>query len=504
MALTLEEFLDLPSVQDARPLVLQAPADPQAPVRWVHSSEIYEIGPLLSGGDLLLTTGLGLAGADAGARRHWVRELAARGVAAVGLELGRSLTQVPPEVEDEARRSGLPLLVLQEVVPFIRICEEANTAILDAEGRRLRHVDGLLAEVHAALAAGGGTSALVECAARVLSVPVALVTGADQVVAAAGVDGQRRTERLLRHPVARAPVRVWDVEWGAVLLGGPAAGTRTLDMAATRLAAAAAVVLGRSGSGGPSDVVAPFLADLLAGAVPGLRELVVRAGLAGFQPPRDALVAGLAASSPDPDAVAGGWRTAASRAGVELVAHPVRGEVLGLVALPGAAGRAEAERRTGDIVGRRGAVVAVGPFGALTAVAHSLRDAHSALGTAALLGVGVALHRDLALSMVLERLADDDLRQLVDDALGPLLAWDRRHGSDLVRTLAVHLRNGCRPSRTASALHLRRQSLYQRLERIETLLGRPVDEPAGYEHLVTVTCAHQLVAARAGQGRTGP
>ncbi|WP_277032150.1 PucR family transcriptional regulator ligand-binding domain-containing protein [Actinacidiphila oryziradicis] len=63
-----------------------------------HSSEIYEIGPLLSGGELLLTTGLGLAGADPGARRHWVREPAARDVAGVAFEIGRSLPDVPAEV----------------------------------------------------------------------------------------------------------------------------------------------------------------------------------------------------------------------------------------------------------------------------------------------------------------------------------------------------------------------------------------------------------------------
>ncbi|TKA13077.1 hypothetical protein FCI23_03585 [Actinacidiphila oryziradicis] len=80
------------------PKCSRASTSPDRPVRWVHSSEIYEIGPLLSGGELLLTTGLGLAGADPGARRHWVRQLAARDVAGVAFEIGRSLPDVPAEV----------------------------------------------------------------------------------------------------------------------------------------------------------------------------------------------------------------------------------------------------------------------------------------------------------------------------------------------------------------------------------------------------------------------
>src|SRR5581483_8296951 len=111
-------------------------------VRWVHSSEIYEIGPLLSGGELLLTTGLGLAGADAGARRHYVRELAERGIAGVAVEIGRSLPDVPYEILDESRRLDLPLVVLRRVVPFIRISEAANTAIVTQGLREREHGRG--------------------------------------------------------------------------------------------------------------------------------------------------------------------------------------------------------------------------------------------------------------------------------------------------------------------------------------------------------------------------
>jgi purine catabolism regulator len=40
------------------------------------------------------------------------------------------------------------------------------------------------------------------------------------------------------------------------------------------------------------------------------------------------------------------------------------------------------------------------------------------------------------------------------------------------------LANGRRKSETARQLQLQRQSLYQRLQRIRTLLGRDIDEPA--------------------------
>ena len=120
MTVLLSELLDLEVVRDAKPEVLVAHDQLDRPVRWVHSSEIFEIGPLLAGGELLLTTGLGLAGVDAGARRHYLRELASRGVAALAVELGRTFRDVPAELVEEAQTHGFPLIALHSVVPFLR------------------------------------------------------------------------------------------------------------------------------------------------------------------------------------------------------------------------------------------------------------------------------------------------------------------------------------------------------------------------------------------------
>ncbi|RFU23476.1 PucR family transcriptional regulator [Geodermatophilus marinus] len=501
MALSLEEFLALAAVRDADPGVAVAPEAPGTAVRWVHSSEIYEIGPLLSAGDLLLTTGLGLAGVDAGARRHWVRELAGRGVAAACLELGRSLPQLPEEVSDEARRARLPLYVLRRVVPFIRICEEANGAILHADARRLRVVDAVVDEVHDALAAGGGTPALVSCVAAATGGPVALVTRSGQVVAAAGARDQRATDRLLRRPAASAVVRPWDVDWGAVLLGaGPGTDDALLDLLAARVAKLAAVAVARAGTGSPGDPAAALLTDLLADTVPGTRELLLRAGLGDFHPPPAARVVGLAASAPDPRHVLAGWARTAHGCGLELLADRVRGEALGLVAVPAAPDRSDPAGWLAGRLPEEGAVTTVGPAVPLAEAGHSLRQAHAALPTATLLGRGTVLTRELTLAQLLGRLDDRALGRLVDDALAPLVAWDAATGSDLVRTLAVHLRHGGNRTRTAAALHVQRQSLHQRLRRIATVLGRPVDDPASHDDLVVATTAALLLHARDRQG----
>ncbi len=233
MALTLREILTFDVLEDAGAEVLTCSDSLERPVRWVHSSEIYEIGPLLSGGELLLTTGLGLAGADAGACRHYVRELAERGVAGVAVEVGRSLPDVPYAIVDESRRRDLPLVALRRVVPFIRITEAANTAIVmrtlaeqptgptaDREGRGA----ALLAELEEDTALGQAQVAA-RCGAigfrpdrshRLLG---AAAHGADPALAGAVLD---RAARGLGGPLLRA------ARSGTVmaLLAVPAAGRR--------------------------------------------------------------------------------------------------------------------------------------------------------------------------------------------------------------------------------------------------------------------------------------
>ncbi|WP_205857365.1 PucR family transcriptional regulator ligand-binding domain-containing protein, partial [Phytoactinopolyspora endophytica] len=218
MSLMLREILDLPEIRAAAPALTTAPAGVNRDVTWAHSSEIFEIGPLLSGGELLLTTGLGLSGADAGARRYWIRDLAERGVAAVAIETGRSFTTVPDELIDEADRCELPLVRLDRVVPFEHICRAVNTVLLDRESVAMRLVDQLSDQLLAALA-GGGLDAIARTAAAQTGRSVAVSTSSGRLVAAGGVSSAKALHRIAAEAVVRAPVLVDGRPWGEVLVG---------------------------------------------------------------------------------------------------------------------------------------------------------------------------------------------------------------------------------------------------------------------------------------------
>ncbi|MGI8335277.1 PucR family transcriptional regulator [Actinomadura scrupuli] len=503
MPLRLRDVLSLEALRDASPEVLAGERSLDRVVRWVHSSEIFEIGPLLTGGELLLTTGLGLAGTDAGARRHYLRELASRGVAGVALELGRTFPEVPRELVDEARRQELPFILLRSVVPFIRIAEAANTLIVDRSGQRLRLGDSISRALNEALIAGAGVPGVLATAAESLGTPLVLVAENGALVAAHGVTGDRQAWQVAGEAAAEAPVTLHGSVWGRLVAGsGSALPAEDLADALDRTAVALALGMLRTGSppSARDRQASALLTDLIEDNVAGRAEGTVRAALAGFQPGADHQLVGVAADAVEVSAAL----AVLDRAAVILHTQALRGRVsrlvLGVLTVPrgvvdaaGAAHQAvdEALRRLGASHVR----VAIGHSATeLGDLGGSLRDARAVLGLRPAARLSTA--RSLALDLELTRSGDTGhLDQLVRRTIAPLVAWDAAHRSDLVRTLEVFLLHGSSATRAAGALHLGRQSFYQRLQRIETLLGYSVTDPDVHASLLMAATAHRLRTA---------
>lgn len=82
-------------------------------------------------------------------------------------------------------------------------------------------------------------------------------------------------------------------------------------------------------------------------------------------------------------------------------------------------------------------------------------------------------YENLAIYRIIDQLNDkEELKEMIHDYVGPLLIYDREKGTELVKTLQVYLKNLGAKNETADELHIVRQTLYHRLNRIEALLGK--------------------------------
>ncbi|WP_410869773.1 PucR family transcriptional regulator [Nocardia sp. A7] len=498
----------------ADPLVLSGRSSLDRAVRWVHSSEIFEISPLLSGGELLLTTGLGLAGVDAGTRRHYLREIADRAVAGVAIELGRTFDTVPPDMVAEASRAGLPLIALRNVVPFIDLCRAANTEIVSREVGMLRVVDGLTRELLSELGLGHGPARMLSKVGAVTGCPVVLVAGSGALVAAHGADDDRSAWAAVESGSSTAKIMVRESFWGTLTAGpGSPLDPTTLGEVLERAAAALGPALAQSGAptGRPGRAATRLLADLLADKQ--IRPADLRARLAAVGATAGMRLVPVAIDAPD------------ARIGMRLLDGAVRdlgrpgvlGEVHATVyglltpdpaATDPVADIAEILRKVSATNSIDGVTLVVGDPAESTAASLSaaLRGTEPALRLAVRHrrdhsgGSGtVSTRRELAGDLIVEALPAADRARLVDTTLAPLIAWDTAHHSALTHTLEVFLRHGGSATRCAAALHIGRQSLYQRLDRIKSLLGFDPAAPELTATLLLALGAHRVHSSGTGE-----
>ncbi|NUL05446.1 PucR family transcriptional regulator [Streptomyces lunaelactis] len=486
--ITVQRALELPGLRAGLPEVVAGAERLNRTVRWVHAGEVPNIASLLKGGELLLTTGLGL-GTRPAEQRAFVRQLADRGIAALVVELGPRFSRLPATIVDTARAAGLPLVQLHREVPFVSVTEEVHTEIVNGHYALLRQAEEVHRRCTEVLLDGGGVPQVLRILADFTANPVFLETADGQLLFAAGSEsGQAGAD----------PLQVWDgmrgqraaresLPVGAVLVDVPGGGQGAASvrarlvllavaspllpvhrMAAERAAGLLAVVLMQArqeeelAARGRGD----FLTDLAEGRITA-EDAPAQARVLGFKPgegPLLPVVMRLAAElSPS-----GNWALLAravleelSSVGVPVLlgVRPVEGRVPLLLGL-----RSESER-----------TAVADRVAASAGLRHAAETATAAQGLSELPWYDA---RRLDTDLLLWRLRDHpDLAAFVDRAIGPLRDHDRTSRPALLPTLETYLTHAGRKAETARELHLNRQTLYNRLARISELLGTDLDDP---------------------------
>ncbi|NBE84857.1 PucR family transcriptional regulator [Micromonospora sp. NEAU-HG-1] len=180
---TVREVLALDPVRHGTPRLVAGESGLDRPVRWVHVAEVPDIATLLRGGELVLTTGIGLPADDAGLR-VFIGALADVGVSGLVVELGRRyVSGVPRVMAAAAERRGLPLVELRRATPFVRVTEAVHALIVDAQLTELRATEEIHQRFTELSVEGAGPAEVVRQAAELSGCPVVLENLSRQVLA---------------------------------------------------------------------------------------------------------------------------------------------------------------------------------------------------------------------------------------------------------------------------------------------------------------------------------
>ncbi len=501
-----------------------------APVRWVHITELTDPTPWLSGGELLLTTGLQLS--TARRQRDFARLLAEHHLAGLGFGTGFGHDAVPEPLLESARSDGLPVFEVPYEMPFIALTEKAFARLVNEHYEVLQRGIAIHKRLERLVLEERGLEEVVRALSTTIGGTVTVLDSRGETLAA----------RSFRRPLDKEAVREVreDVRARATSLAidrnghgaevAPAhpsiAGRSLVLPVSTRgHGAPQAWLLAARDAGGLGDferlilqqavtVVAlelmrqramrdterrlagDVLAEALAG---GLAERDVALRLRPFGIGATAAV--LAFAPPDPAALAADLEACLRESAVgALVA--VRGALLcavvdapeGLDPIELATAAREA-LASSQVPQPRAAVSRAAPVGALRRSFHEARCALEAAAIANGDGPAVASHRDLGAFRLLLSLQDDEALGLYcDSVLGPLADGGGAYGDELVRSLEAFIEHNGQWERAARELYCHRHTLRYRIRRVEELTGRDLGSARDRIEFWLALRARELVA----------
>lgn len=109
-------------------------------VLWTHILEIKDFDTLINGGELILTTGVGLQ-LERETQIAYLQNLIRNGAAALCIEIGDYFDYVPVELVAMANAHDFPIIIFEEVLRFIDITQDLHTYIINQHQQALTQLD---------------------------------------------------------------------------------------------------------------------------------------------------------------------------------------------------------------------------------------------------------------------------------------------------------------------------------------------------------------------------
>jgi PucR family transcriptional regulator, purine catabolism regulatory protein len=481
------------------------------PVTRVNVMEVPDVLPYVRDGELLVTTGYAVRD-DPARLASLVRELHQRGVAALGIKLGRYVDELPPAVAAVADELGFPVVRLADTTGYDELLAGVLTAVLDHQAERLRRSQ----EVHRALLQvvlqGGGLPEVASALAGILDVSVHVRSTTGAVLAEAGVrppcdpaDADRPRDPDADPACAVVRVVAGSVDLGSVVASAADRPLGDVDVLALQHAATVcALVLARQQAVAAVDgrYRADFLRDVLLNRAGGPERTVPHAAGLGWDLDRRLLVVVVEPDAvpvdrsatrraavpgrPEIERLAAAWTSAVRARDAGGAVAGFSTEVVAVLGCPVDGPDDDAERRVHDLVAavraelpRPSSLGISRPADGVRGLAAAYEQARKALrvGRQVHGGGAVTSFDRLGVHRLLSLVPDPaELRAFERETLRELAA-DTAEAADLRQTLQVLLDTNLNVAQAARALHFHYNTLRYRITKLERALGPFTSDP---------------------------
>lgn len=551
--MTVTELLQMQCLLRAEPKVLTENLGKDRRIRWVHSSEALDIGQFLRGGEVILTTGIELVRVDAERRRRYIKDLCSFGASGLIIERNRALTRIPREIVEMARTLNLPVITVAPDTSFMEITEQVHSAIVNEHQEMLQWVQEAERSLNELARDDATLTDILDYVAGQVQALVVLEDEAHQIVAVsrrehymgdliADWDSHSRREQLrpgLGTQHFDASQDSWGVSscvttsvwlrqelWGRLhVLTQDRGVTEQEGLLIERASAVVSMRLLVEAHSLRSQVTAhsALLSDVLGARGASNAEIIARARALGVELQRRdlyAFVMDYQSLSPsrglevlDEEERQLRLETLVQAIQANLLGDGTRGivgnagrRIVGLVAVAGQDGAHLEQRflavrlRAEELLAGQDLVIGVSdPVATVEDLRRAFAQAETAVsyGIATRTRVAVTWYGELGLGgLLMYASRGPELARFVERELGALLQSDEGRASRLMTTLRTLFFYNMNKVAAAADLGVDRRTLYRRVETIERILGRKLDDHRNWLRVAVALEGLEILRAR--------
>lgn len=501
-SITVEEALTLPCLVGAR--LVAGERGKSRRIRVVNIMEVPDIVRWMSGGEFLLTTAYPLRD-DADGLTNLVAVLAERGLAGLGVKVGPYIPELPPSMLSVADRLGFPVVALPAEARFNDILSDVLGTVLNRQAVELERSVAIHEQLTSVALHGGSYGELMDVLLELSGCAAAVLDERGSALASAG------SPPIDLPPSAARPVVVAGIEWGQVALWTDSEAIAPHQRMALEHATTIATTMTaqeRTVASREQRYRSLLLMELVSSRTRDRAELGRRAAAMKWDLhiPRAAVLVEVS--------TANGSLPAEDQTMEDRLVHLVKHHV------------GESAILWGTQSGLSMLVDASLPIGKVCQSVHdAFTHAHPgwhvrvAAGTMCrdytefhvsyqeaveTLALGRGLHgsdfvfryEELGIYRQLNNLPRAELQLLVDEMLGPVLEYDRKHHGSLLHSLGIYLVHNRNGAEAAIALHIHYNTLRYRLEQIERLTGGLERHPTSRLQTEVAVHAHYFLTAQ--------
>ncbi len=531
LTLTIKDVLARESFKSAK--VVAGENGLHRQVKWVHILEIKDsLEVFVNGDELILTTGIGL-GMDLSTRLKFIKRLIKIGAACLCIERGPYFEKIPSEIIDLANDYQFPIILFENVVRFVEITQDLHTLIINHHHEMLSKLDALSQQFHSLSLLPNGILKILQELQHTFQQNVLFIstdtksyyypsefkyfeTLIQSYLITNPLQGDEKYLTISNHTFALMPVRGLGQIWGHVCLEieQPLSDEFTfliLDRAA--LAIAQILLRNRTAEERKLNNEDELVRNLLNGQIISQEVSQSLFPATGRDTKFKVYVIEINVSEAMIEEY--GWeeiklqlsmsiRSIFKRNGLTLAISVNKFEMVVIALFPSKI-QNEKERflqitnqiksvHHKFITGHSFLFGISKTYEELTMIEEGYKEAQLVLQMQRAAITDSFFFKDIGIYRILLQLKDNDLLQsFIQDYLQDLLDYDQEMGSDLFETLRVYLACNGSKKETAEQLFIVRQTLYHRIEKIESILGKDFMSPLNRITLEVAIRAHQLL-----------